>query len=389
MKYRKLSLLIFAVIFICFSCKQKKQLVSIDVNLIHIPDSIHTAYLDAIEPANTWIIDTATIDPLKGTFEFNIYPTGSEGLYRIRLGDNSILLALNHSDVKIMGDYFQPGKLNIEGSTSSEKLQHFLNSLNTQNGKLQDLAANIQQLKKEEAGDSLINVRQYQLEKKRKALLDTILQEARSTQSPVNAVFALSLLDDMEAWKKGKPVFDALPQRFPANRLVKQAVTAYAKRMNAAGESMSVGIGDQAPNLSYPNPQGKIISLQDFKGKYVLIDFWASWCAPCREANPELVKVYNQFKDKNFTILGVSLDSKKSSWEKAIQKDQLSWSQISDLKGWNSNPAATYGVEAIPANFLINPLGKVIAMDLAGNELAGKLDSIFRPNSKFKVQSSK
>jgi peroxiredoxin len=154
-------------------------------------------------------------------------------------------------------------------------------------------------------------------------------------------------------------------------------MAAYAKKLNAAGKSLSVGVGDQAPVLSYPGPQGKIISLDDFRGKYVLVDFWASWCAPCRAANPELVKVYHKFKNKDFTIFGVSLDSKKASWEKAIAQDQLSWSQVSDLKGWNSAPAATYGVEAIPANFLLNPSGKVIAKNLEAHELSARLDSIF------------
>lgn len=375
LKYKTCGLL---MILLFFSCNEgKKQWISIDVNLIHIPDSIHTAWLDAIEPAKTWVIDSATIDPLKGNFQFHIYPEGSEGLYRIRLGHQRILLTLKNADVKITGDYFKPARLDIQGYAPSRQLQDFLNSLNAQNQELHLYADKLAQLRKDNAGDSLIRIKRYALEQKRRALLDTILQEARTTESPVNAVFALSLLDDQEAWQLGKPVFDALPQRFPDSRLVKQAMAAYAKKLNAAGKSLSVGVGDQAPVLSYPGPQGKIISLDDFRGKYVLVDFWASWCAPCRAANPELVKVYHKFKNKDFTIFGVSLDSKKASWEKAIAQDQLSWSQVSDLKGWNSAPAATYGVEAIPANFLLNPSGKVIAKNLEAHELSARLDSIF------------
>lgn len=137
-----------------------------------------------------------------------------------------------------------------------------------------------------------------------------------------------------------------------------------------------IEVGMIAPNFTEKNLKGKDISLKSFKGKYVLIDFWASWCGPCRRENPAVVAAYNAFKDKNFTILGVSLDKDRAAWEKAVKDDGLVWEQVSDLKGWNAAPAALYGVRSIPSNFLVDPQGRIIAMNLRGEALAQKLSEV-------------
>jgi peroxiredoxin len=147
---------------------------------------------------------------------------------------------------------------------------------------------------------------------------------------------------------------------------------------NAATPTTYPLLNQQAPEISMPDVNGKLVSLSSFKGKYVLVDFWASWCGPCRQENPNVLVAYQKFKNKNFTILGVSLDDDKANWEKAIKDDQLSWTQISDLKKWQSTIVGIYQFDGIPFNVLIDPQGKIIASGLRVAELEKKLAEVLK-----------
>ncbi len=157
--------------------------------------------------------------------------------------------------------------------------------------------------------------------------------------------------------------------------------TAIGKKLNADIQlAKKLGIGQPALDFAQVTPQGKELKLSDFKGKYLLLDFWASWCGPCRAENPNLVKAYQKFKGSKFEILGVSLDKpgKKDNWLKAIEQDGLTWPQVSDLNGWQNQAAQLYGIQAIPQNYLISPEGKIVGINLKGVKLIEKLEELLK-----------
>ncbi|HIA36006.1 MAG TPA: AhpC/TSA family protein [Flavobacteriales bacterium] len=158
------------------------------------------------------------------------------------------------------------------------------------------------------------------------------------------------------------------------NEPVKKSIY-YEHLKNLYNTIKKVAISQPAPNFSVPDTTGNIIKLDDFNGKYVLVDFWASWCAPCRAANPKLIEVYNLFSDKNFTIIGISVDKNKNRWKKAIEFDKLPWINISNLKGWDK-VSENYGVTAVPQNFLLDTNGIIIDKNIELEHLIDKLDKI-------------
>jgi peroxiredoxin len=147
----------------------------------------------------------------------------------------------------------------------------------------------------------------------------------------------------------------------------------------SAGETASAGEGSEAPEILLPSPEGDTIALSSTRGKVVLLDFWASWCLPCRKENPNLVKAYNLYSKKGFQIYQVSLDKTKDAWTKGIKDDQLDkWIHVSDVKYWNSVVVPLYKIESIPTNFLLDKNGRIIASNLRGEQLEKKLAEILK-----------
>ena len=139
-----------------------------------------------------------------------------------------------------------------------------------------------------------------------------------------------------------------------------------------------VQVGSEAPDFTLPDVNGNLVSLSSFRGKYVLVDFWAAWCPDCRKENPNIVSAWEKYKNKNFAILGVSLDRNRDQWLAAIEKDKLTWTQVSDLKYWSSEAAVLYCIRWIPMSFLIDPERKIVAIGLEGEELHNKLEELLK-----------
>ncbi len=198
-----------------------------------------------------------------------------------------------------------------------------------------------------------------------------------NTKSPILAYLAMLYIpyaDGKDLYKKGLAKMQAeIPSAFLTTNLKR-----YMDQEESKQKADKVaGVGAEAADIVLPTPDGKTMKLSDLRGKVVLLDFWASWCGPCRKENPAVVKAYNKYKSKGFEVFSVSLDKSKDRWVKAIEKDGMIWpGHVSDLKYWSSAPAKAYGVRSIPATFLIGKDGKIVAKNLRGPRLEAKLAEI-------------
>ena len=199
--------------------------------------------------------------------------------------------------------------------------------------------------------------------------LDSLL--AAHPSSPVAAYFVVKDFAyklDLEGMKVARAKFDASLNG-----------SSYILQIESMIDRMEkVQVGSVAPDFTLPDVDGNPVSLSSFRGKYVLVDFWAAWCPDCRKENPNIVAAWNKYKDKNFAVLGVSLDRNRDQWLAAIEKDGLKWTQVSDLKYWNSDAAVLYCIRWIPMSFLINPEGKIVSVGLEGEELHNKLEELLK-----------
>lgn len=285
------------------------------------------------------------------------------GLYWLTLGaEQPQYIFLENAAVKISGKQDDIKNLQIEGSQSHSDFLQFRKTFDPLFANLNAVALEIQQAS-EDRKPALMQQYTAAVTSMNKSVGEFITARPSSYVS----VFLLTVTRQIN-----DNIAD-LTQRYKSLTPAVQS-SAMGKDLEKYIADASIGaIGSQAIEFIQNDVNEKPVSLSSFRGKYVLLDFWASWCKPCRMENPNVVKVYNKFKEKNFTVLGVSLDQQKTPWLNAIQKDGLVWTHVSDLQFWNNAAAALYHVQSIPQNYLIDPDGKIVARDLRGEDLEKKL----------------
>lgn len=369
-------ILLILISAFAISCSKSSSNVRVDIKIKNNTEKQHI-FLELVELDGSvpMILDSSTVE--KGNSEVTLKggKVDAEALYRIILDDNTrfFLLVPDLSNITVE---FDLEKLEIKSTNSpaGNELKSLLTGFNSNLETLNAMRDKIQAAP--ETMDSSRVVMEKDFMDQLNKTGSYVLNIAKSAKSPAVSLYALSLVGNIVSIDQVMPVLEQLKTKYPESKRIKKIDELISGAAN--GNPTQDLIGKEAPEINLPDINGKLFSLKSLRGKYVLIDFWASWCRPCRLENPNVVKAFNKFSSKNFTILGVSLDREKADWIKAINDDGLYWHQVSDLKFWDAEVVSTYKFEGIPFNVLVDPQGVIVAKDLRGEELIKTLEKFLK-----------
>jgi peroxiredoxin len=362
-------LFIVGVIISCSESNSQGQQEGITISGTVLNPSPGVITVDKMMRDRTQPIDTIQVND-DNTFNYDF--TGQAGYYRITFfGAQAATVILDQDDITVNFDGNNAsGNIMPEGSREMTQIEEFYTAVNEKFGPIE-----------QEINAAFVAANQAGEQAKADAARDQYMALAKEKQEysaelirtyEVNlATFQLvSALDKDNQLELKDSLAQALNKKYPGLFYIEDLVASMEK-------ARATAVGVAAPEIHLPNPDGKIVTLSSLKGNVVLVDFWAQWCKPCRMENPNVVKAYNKYKDKGFTVYGVSLDRTKEKWVQAIEEDGLTWTHVSDLQYFNSVAAQTYGVASIPFSILLDRDGKIIAKNLRGKALEDALEEHF------------
>lgn len=369
------------VLAIATSCQQKKHGAFVVTGVIENAPGKKVVLMESpYSDAQPVVLDSTVLKD-KGSFTLR-GRANEEGIYRLIIdkGPDVILINDNNS-IKVHVDVNDYRNYSVEGSPASESLHKLFEDYRAKDSAIAVSFKNIDSIKTLPGQDTLAERLQTKNDQQIGDLNKMLKDFIDKSPSPAAALYALGIASQTIPNQEIISMVNGTAKRFPEHAglaKIKSLLAVKTATPSTSAASTYALLNKQAPDLTMNDVNGKPVSVSNFRGKYLLIDFWASWCGPCRQENPNVVAAYNQFKNKNFTILGVSLDQDKASWQKAIAKDHLSWTHMSDLKQWESAAVQAYGFDGIPFNVLVDPTGKIIASSLRGEELEKKLGEVLR-----------
>lgn len=371
----KKSLLLISASTLLLSCGNKKLNGAFELKGKLSNSNGETIYLEKLSSAQPVVVDSAVINDA-GEFEFLQYQP-KIGFYRIKLNaQNFAMLVLDSADkVNITGDLKDlANTYKPEGSAETKLFLEYQDIAKMRDMRLDSLNKVFQQLME---GNKMDNKRMDSISELFKAPYEAIVnpsneqlgEKIKQNNNMYASIMAIQALETDKFASIYEALDKGLTSKFPDDRNVRMFHEVYVK-------AVASSIGQVAPEINLPSLNGTEIKLSSLKGKIVLIDFWASWCGPCRKEMPNVVKAYAKFKSKGFEIYGVSLDDSKERWEEAVAKDGITWPQVSDLRKWDGEVVRNYNINSIPFTVLLDRDGKIIAKNLRGEELEKKLAEV-------------
>ncbi len=365
-------------VFLIASCKSEEN--HSDEKGIYIsgtvgfPDQNAQIILEQLSPTTAFPVDTIM---LKEDYSFkHFFPISSPGYYRLNFYNKQyVVLILDDEDISVTVDgNSRTGFAEVGGSKDHDLIGDvkLMQEGFQQDELIQKLNQDFTVASQQGNQYRMVQLRdQYaKLWQNNNDSIASIIHNAPASLAKIELLRGGNLLNKDQYFDLYLETADQLSAKYPNHEVVNEFLDIVEKMKFLAP-------GNEAPEIELPNQAGELVALSSLRGKYVLVDFWAKWCKPCRQENPNIVRMYKQFHDKGFEVFGVSLDRNKQDWLQAIEEDELHWTQVSDLQFWNSAAAKTYNVTSIPFALLLDPDGKIIAKNLRGPSLEAKLNEIF------------